>query len=63
MKRYFRSYSDKKIFGVCGGLGRYTNTDPTLWRVLFVMLFFSPYPITLTYIIITLITQSIEWRD
>jgi len=63
MKKYFRSYNDRKIFGVCGGLGRYTNTDPTLWRILFVVLFFGPYPSLLTYILITLITQSIEWGD
>jgi phage shock protein C len=27
---------DKKIFGVCGGLGDYFDIDPTLVRVLFV---------------------------
>lgn len=27
---------NKKIFGVCGGLGEYFNTDPTLIRILFV---------------------------
>ena len=27
---------NKKIFGVCGGLGDYFNRDPTLIRVLFV---------------------------
>ncbi len=28
---------DKKIFGVCGGLGYYFGIDPTLVRVLFVI--------------------------
>jgi phage shock protein C len=27
---------DKKIFGVCGGLGDYFDIDPTIVRVLFV---------------------------
>jgi phage shock protein C len=28
---------DKKIFGVCGGLGEYFSLDPTLIRILFVI--------------------------
>lgn len=28
---------DKKIFGVCGGLGEYFGLDPTLIRILFVI--------------------------
>jgi len=27
---------DKKIFGVCGGLGAYFDIDPTVFRILFV---------------------------
>ena len=27
---------DKKIFGVCGGIGEYFDQDPTLIRILFV---------------------------
>ncbi len=27
---------NKKLFGVCGGLGEYFNTDATLIRILFV---------------------------
>ena len=38
-----RSVTDRKIAGVCGGLGRYYNIDPTIVRVLFVVLFFNPY--------------------
>ncbi|HEX5002074.1 MAG TPA: PspC domain-containing protein [Bacteroidia bacterium] len=26
---------DKKIFGVCGGLGDYFNMDPTIIRIIF----------------------------
>ena len=63
MKKYFRSYNDRKIFGVCGGLGRYTDTDPTIWRIIFVGLFLTAFPIVITYLITTLITESIEWGD
>lgn len=34
-KKLYRSVNDKKISGVCGGLGTYFNVDPILFRVLF----------------------------
>ncbi len=37
MKRLYRSYTDKKIAGVCGGLGEYLNIDPTIIRLLAVV--------------------------
>lgn|SRR5579872_4909715 len=33
-KTLYRSRSDRKIAGVCGGLARYVDMDPTLMRVL-----------------------------
>lgn len=33
MKKLYRSTTDKKIAGVCGGLAEYFNLDPTLVRV------------------------------
>lgn len=63
MKKYFRSSIDKKIFGVCGGLGTYTQTDPLIWRLLFVGLWFTPFPILTLYIITTILTKSIVWMD
>jgi phage shock protein PspC (stress-responsive transcriptional regulator) len=35
-----RSTSDRKVAGVAGGLGRHLNVDPTILRVLFVVLCF-----------------------
>ena len=35
---YRRSLSDRKIAGVCGGLAKYLGLDPTLVRVLWVVL-------------------------
>ena len=32
-----RSTTDRRIAGVCGGLAKYTNTDPTVVRILFLM--------------------------
>jgi phage shock protein C len=40
VKRLYLSDADKKIAGVCGGLGEYYEKDSTLFRVLFVLLFF-----------------------
>lgn len=36
-KRLFRSRSDRMIGGVCGGIAKYFNIDPTLVRLLFVV--------------------------
>jgi phage shock protein C len=33
MKRLHRSYTDKKIAGICGGLGEYLGIDPTVVRL------------------------------
>jgi phage shock protein PspC (stress-responsive transcriptional regulator) len=63
MKKYFRSSKDKKIFGVCSGLAHYTNTDVVLWRLIFMGLFFTPFPSFITYIVATIVTESIEYND
>ena len=36
-KRLYRSSRDSVIAGICGGLGDYFNTDPLLFRLLFVL--------------------------
>lgn len=38
MKRLLLSSSDKKIGGVCGGIAEYMDLDPTLVRLLTVVL-------------------------
>src|SRR5919112_5282259 len=39
-ERLHRSVVDRKVAGVAGGLGRHLNVDPTILRVLFVVLCF-----------------------
>jgi phage shock protein C len=63
MKQFYRSYNDRKIWGICGGLGRYTSTDPFIWRMLFFGLLLTPFPIILVYIIGTIASNSIEFTD
>jgi phage shock protein C len=37
-RKLYRSRTDRKLAGVCGGLAQYFNIDATLIRVLFVVL-------------------------
>jgi phage shock protein C len=37
-RKLYRSRTDRKLGGVCGGLAEYFNLDPTLLRVLFIVL-------------------------
>ena len=37
-KKLFRSNSNRMLCGVCGGLGTYTGIDPTVIRVLYVLI-------------------------
>ena len=39
-KTLYRSRTSKKICGVCGGLAKYLNMDPTIMRLLAVLLTF-----------------------
>ncbi|MBA7587400.1 hypothetical protein ES708_29429 [subsurface metagenome] len=35
-KKLYRSRTDRKIWGVCGGLAKHFDMDPTIVRVIFV---------------------------
>lgn len=37
VKQLYRSKDDRWLAGVCGGLGKYFNIDPTIVRVLFIL--------------------------
>jgi len=37
-KRLYRSRADRKIAGVCGGLGKYFKMDPVIFRIIWVVL-------------------------
>lgn len=38
MKKLYLSNTDRKIGGVCGGLGEYFKKDPTLFRIIFIVI-------------------------
>jgi len=55
-KRLFRSQKNSVIGGVCGGLGNYFDTDPIIFRALFVITFFAVGSGILVYIVLWIIT-------
>jgi len=57
-KRLYRSRSDRMLAGVCGGLAEYFGVDPTLVRLLFVLMALAGGPGVLFYIILVLIVPS-----
>lgn len=55
-KKLYRSATDKKIAGVCGGIAEYLEIDATVIRLIFlVMLVFGIAPIVLVYLIMWII--------
>jgi len=52
--------TDKKIFGVCSGLGDYFDMDPTLIRVLFLVAFIVFGSGLLIYLILALVMPNPE---
>jgi len=53
MKKIYRSREDKKVAGICGGLGEYFSIDPVLIRLAFVFiaLVTAIVPMIVAYII------------
>jgi phage shock protein C len=54
--RLYRSRSDRMVAGVCGGLAKYFNVDPTLVRLVFVVLALAGGPGLLLYLVMWIIT-------
>lgn len=55
-----RSITDRKLFGVCGGLAKYLDLDPTLVRILFVVLVLASFGWALLLYIIMAILMPEE---
>ena len=52
-KKLYRSTTNRMLGGVCAGLAEYFNVDPTLVRVIAVLLFLIPaIPALLSYLVI-----------
>lgn len=56
MKKLYLSDTDKKIGGVCGGLGEYFEKDPTLFRILFIIIALTSFGLgVIAYLLIWMI--------
>jgi phage shock protein C len=55
IRRLYRSRKDRMIAGVCAGLGEYLSIDPTVIRILFVLLFLAGFSGILIYLIMLFI--------
>ncbi|MDD5541405.1 MAG: PspC domain-containing protein [Candidatus Neomarinimicrobiota bacterium] len=53
MKRVYRSKTDQKLAGICGGLGEMFNIDSTLIRLalVFATILTGFFPLVITYIV------------
>ena len=51
--KLYLSKTDKKIFGVCGGIAEYFDVDPTVLRLVavFLALVTAIFPVVITYMI------------
>ncbi len=54
-KRLYRSRSDRMIWGVCGGLAKYFDIDPTIVRIIAVLLAFASGVGVLAYVILAVV--------
>lgn len=54
-KKLYRSRADRKIAGICGGLGKFLNLDSTVIRLIFVLLCIAGGSGVLIYLIAALI--------
>ena len=54
-KRLYRSRKDRMICGVCGGIAKYFNIDPTLVRLAFVLISMGAGSGVLAYIVVAII--------
>ncbi|MFC1781738.1 PspC domain-containing protein [Planctomycetota bacterium] len=55
MKKIYLSKTDKKIFGVCGGIGQAYDIDPNLIRIVCIFLCVA------TALIPMLVTYFVAW--
>ncbi len=58
MKKLYRSRNDKMIAGVCAGLADYFGIDPTIVRIIFIILVFAGLGGILVYAILWIITPE-----
>ena len=60
MKRLYRSETNKKIAGICGGIGEMMDVDPTIVRLIVIMLGLVTgiFPFVIGYLIAWMIVPT-----
>jgi phage shock protein C len=60
--RLYRSRAERKLFGVCGGLGVYFGIDPTIVRILFLVAVFASFGLAVfAYVLMAIIVPEEPW--
>ena len=54
-KKLYRSRTDRKISGVCGGLAEYFDIDPTIFRVIALLSIFVTGVSIIAYLVMAII--------
>ena len=54
-KRFYKSSTDKKVCGVCGGIANYFDVDPTVIRLIWVIFTLAGGSGLIAYIIAAII--------
>ena len=62
-KKLYKSSTDKKILGVCGGIAEYFGVDSTIIRIVAVLLALSGGMGFLTYLILGFLVMSDKPKD
>ncbi|MBN2101053.1 PspC domain-containing protein [Candidatus Dojkabacteria bacterium] len=57
-KRIYRSESNRMIAGVCGGIGEYFDVDPTIVRIIWVLVVLFGGSGILVYIILWIVIPT-----
>lgn len=60
MKKLYRTEHGRKLTGVCGGLGNYLNIDPTVVRIVFLLLIIPTalFIMPIAYLIATILIPA-----
>lgn len=64
MKRIYKSRTNKRFDGVLGGIGTYFSIDPTILRVIFVVLMFpSFWAMVPLYVVLSWVMPEEPWSQ
>lgn len=60
-KKLYRSRSNRKICGVCGGIGEYINIDPTVIRLLWIFFGFFWVGIVAYILAVIVVPENMDY--